>query len=117
MDLMQIRRGLMSMASSQNLLWKSMTLSEDYTTNNTNNLASFLGVSDQTDLGDYYYFAVFTNNSASQYAVDFVWWSNDSGGTLKTSSGRDDLSSVSSSLGRTLNASAGTVINVYKLPK
>lgn len=96
--------------------WKSVTLTESYTTNSTTILAEHFGVPTTGTVG-YIYIAIFCNNSAQSYPVDMCAWVVRTDGTTRTQiSWREDWGNVSTSTGRTLNASAGTRVDIYKLP-
>ena len=108
---------MMQMASGQNVLWKTVTLQEDKLSATDSYWIQYLDISNQTDLDNWLYFVLFTNNTAQSYAADFIVWTNNSSNSRIIVSSRSNYSDVSKSASRSLYATAGTQIDVYRLPK
>lgn len=102
-------------------LWRTVTLEESHEADNIGNAlywGSFLDIASQTDLDEYTYVAVFTNNRPSNmtYCTNLISYVSVSG-TIKCSSIRNDWSNTMNqyNAGRSLWASAGAIINIYKI--
>ena len=99
-------------------LWKTVTLEEDHTRDAVGvptYWKTFFGL-DNEDFDNNYFCAFFGNNTAPNYACDFILWTNISG-SLITLSVRQNWTNAMFTTGRSLYASSGTVIKIYKLPK
>lgn len=119
MDLMSIRRGLMSQMAQKKYLWKTVTLEEDHTSDSTGLITywvQFLGIQSQDDKENYTWAIVFQNNTLTNIAADFICGVYN-GNTFKSMSARDKWSNLSASQMRSMYASTGTVIYVFKLPR
>lgn len=102
----------------QTIPWKTVTLEEDHTRDAVGTPTywkTFFGL-DNEDFDNNYFCAFFGNNTASNYACDFILWTNISG-SLITLSVRQKWTNAMFTTGRSLYASAGTVIKIYKIPK
>ena len=122
MDMMEVRRRVMlSMASGKTVLWKSITLDEDHTRDATGLLTywvnTFLNITGQPDFTQNVWCVVFSNNSSSFFGADFICISANENNEQRQASARSGWSDWSTGNARSLYASAGTVVNVYKLPK
>lgn len=94
-------------------LWKTVVLEEDHIRDAVGQPAywkTFFDIND-SDLSSYYFCAFFTNNTASNYPCDFIMWKDS-----VTMSVRQNWTNVQVTLGRSLYASTGTIIKIYKLP-
>lgn len=111
---------MLSMAQEK-YLWKTVTLEEDHLADATGVLGywinQYLGIITQPSWGDYVWCCVFTNNNASSLRADFITVTKDNNGTQRQASARNGWTDITTGSARSLYASAGTVINVYKLPK
>lgn len=110
-----------SSGGGNSCLWRTVTLEESHEADNIGNAlywGSFLDIASQTDLDEYTYVAVFTNNRPSDmtYCVNLISYVSVSG-TIKCSSIRNDWSNTINqyNTGRSLWASVGAIINIYKL--
>ena len=111
----------MAQMAGEKLLWKTVILDSNRVSDayaNTNAWYKFLRVSEQTDLDDYVYVALFSNNSATSYPADMIIWTNNKSGNICYPSIRQDWSNgMGGASTRSLFATAGTRIDVYRLPK
>ena len=109
------------MANGKTVLWKSITLEEDHTNDATGTLVywidTFLNITSQPDFAQNVWCVVFNNNSSSFYGADFICVSATENNVQKQASARSKWSDWTTGYARSLYASVGTVINVYKLPK
>lgn len=109
----------MGMGTGNTLLWKTVTLDSDRTTDglaNTAAWASFLGINELTDLDKYVYVALFSNNTYDNYPADLICWTQNKSGNNVSPNIRADWTNAGTGT-RSLFANAGTRIDVYKLPK
>jgi hypothetical protein len=120
-ELMEIRRGLMVQMAGEKLLWKTIVLDHDRISDsyaNTVQWYAYLGIRERTDLDDYVYVALFSNNGATSYPADMIIWTNNKSGNVCYPSIRQDWSNgMGGTSVRSLFATAGTMIDVYRLPK
>lgn len=110
---------MMGMVQGNTLLWKTVVLDSDRTTDgfaNTTAWANFLGINGMTDLDKYVYVALFSNNTYGNYPADLICWTQNKSGNYVYPSVRADWTNVGTG-NRSLFANAGTRIDVYKLPK
>ena len=112
-----VRRGLVG--AMGNNLWKTMTVSEVHdrdTIGTTDYWLNYTGVSTQNDRDKFIYILVFTNNSGTMYPVNLIM------NTLNANNASSKLSyregyTVFYSGNRSNYCGAGTVIDIYRLPK
>ena len=119
MDMMEVRRRVMLSMAQVKYLWKTVTLEEDHTSDSTGLITywvQFLGIQSQDDKENYTWAIVFQNNILTNIAADFICGVYN-GNTFKSMSARDKWSNNSISQARSMYASAGTVIYVFKLPR
>lgn len=98
--------------------WKTIVLNEDRATDATaliQRWETFFGINVQTDLNDAVYVALFNNNTVANYAADMIVWTLDENGNVVRVSMRQNWTSVATSTARSLYASAGTIIDIYRL--
>lgn len=102
-------------------LWKTVTLTENHTSDSVGNPIywhDYLGIDDEAN---YIYVCVFTNNTASaNYRASCIAYFAKSGAISPMHINfRNSYTNVATNYAsnRSLYASAGTVINVYRIPK
>ena len=118
MDLMTMRRALlMALGGDDMTPWKTVTLTEDRKTDAVATMAKwedFLEITLLTDLDDYTYVAIFSDNTQSSYKANVMCWTN-LNGTFKRGYIRSDFGSFGGN-NASCYANSGTTINIYKLP-
>lgn len=107
-----------SMANKNTLLWKTVVLEEDRKTDTSAIMSKwedFFGINAVTDLDDYIYTAVFSNNSQASYPANMMSWTNINSAFkrsyIRSNWGQAGFNNAS------VYANAGTRIDIYKLPK
>ena len=100
-------------------LWKTIILTSDRvtdTTANTNAWISFLGLNSVTDFDKYYYVVVFSNNKAVNYPANMIWYNYPGYDNGDSVSVRQSWTNVGTG-NKSVYASTGTRIDIYKIPK
>lgn len=119
---MDIRRTMMGviaqMGSGDTTLWKTVILDADMTNDvvaAVNPWKSFLGINDN-DLDSYVVVALFRNNTQPTYSANMIVWTKNTSDTVVAISVRQDWSN--SGMGnRSMYATSGTIIDIYRLTK
>lgn len=102
--------------------WKTVILETDRNTDSTGGRTdlwfTFLGIDQQNDLDKYAYVCFFSNNqSQTSYPADFILWTEKALGSNVCLSVRGDWTNSGTSWNRSEFATAGTQIDIYRIPK
>lgn len=100
-------------------LWKTIILTQDRVTDATANVnawISFLDLDDVTDFDKYYYVAVFSNNNSVNYPANMIWFNSSSYTNGESVSVRQSWTNAGTG-NRSLYASTGTRIDIYKIQR
>ena len=117
-DLMQRRAAMTADATSRP--FKTVVVQEDHTKDAVGAplyWESYLGLPEIADYDNFMYMAFFKNNTCGFYPVDLIMWIKNKNGDIVRESARADFSNWNATTGRSLYCSAGTIIELYKIPR